>query len=209
MIPIEHIILKYPHAKYVSFAQEKIILTSLCSVLQSQIEGDVIEMGCFAGDRSILIREVLDAYHSEKKFHLFDSFKGLPQKSKNDFSKKRKAKKFNQGSFCSNIDIIVQKFNEQHLTIPEFHIGWFAEISDDEYPSQISFAFLDSDLYGSIIDSFVKIWHKITINGIVCVHDYNRKILPGVTKACSQFLADKKYKTISTEQNVLVIQKLG
>ena len=44
-----------------------------------KVLGDVVEVGCNAGESSIVIQKVLDECALEKQFHVFDSFQGLPK----------------------------------------------------------------------------------------------------------------------------------
>ena len=46
------------------------------------ISGDFVEMGCYKGDTSLLLAEIVKA--SEKKLWIYDSFEGLPEKKEVD-----------------------------------------------------------------------------------------------------------------------------
>ena len=58
------------------------ILDSLEKTLVDDIAGDVVELGCNIGTTSVFIRKMLDVHKKEKKFHVYDSFEGLPKKGK-------------------------------------------------------------------------------------------------------------------------------
>ena len=157
-------------------------------VLLPEIKGDVLELGCNTGTTSIFIRKLLDAYKSRKVFYVYDSFEGLPEKTEHD------GERFKRRDVAIGPEHLVNSFRGLNLRIPVINIGWFAEIPDEQYPKKICFAFLDGDFYSSIIDSLNKIYRKLTPGAIVCVHDYtpgNSKWLPGVEKACVDFLKDK------------------
>ena len=47
-------------------------------------EGDFVEMGCYKGDTSLMLADILQG--SEKKLWIYDSFEGLPAKSSEDDS---------------------------------------------------------------------------------------------------------------------------
>lgn len=82
-------------------------------------------------------------------------------------------------------------FEIEGLPLPHVHSGWFAQIPDQEYPSPIAFAFFDGDMYSSIIDSFAKVYAKLSTGARVVVDDYEWEVLPGVKTACQDFLRDK------------------
>ena len=62
-----------------------VLLNNLCDFLESDIDGDIVELGCFMGQTSILISQVLKYYNSNKKFYVYDSFEGLPERSYYDY----------------------------------------------------------------------------------------------------------------------------
>jgi O-methyltransferase len=85
----------------------------------------------------------------------------------------------------------MRSFKRFNLRLPKINKGWFAKMDDKDYPAKISFAFFDGDFYQSIMDSFNKVYHKLSRGATICVHDYGWEILPGVKKACIDFLRDK------------------
>ena len=46
--------------------------------------GDFVELGCYEGDTSLLLAEIIRK--SDKKLWIYDSFEGLPAKTKEDES---------------------------------------------------------------------------------------------------------------------------
>jgi O-methyltransferase len=142
---------------------------------------------------------------SKKRYHVYDSFEGLPEKHEHD----GKSDTYGKGDCRSSEDEFVEHFISRRIAIPERHKGWFAQIPDEEYPDQICFAFLDSDFYTSITDSWNKIYHKLSPGAVVCVHDYGWEKLPGVYIACDKFLIDKpEHGTIRSINNVGIMVKL-
>ena len=49
-----------------------------------KISGDFVELGCYKGDTSLLLADVLKGL--DKRLWLYDSFEGLPEKSLKDES---------------------------------------------------------------------------------------------------------------------------
>ena len=170
-------------------AQHKILLELLKSTLDNNIEGDIVELGCHEGQTTLLMTALLNQYDTNKQIHVYDSFEGLPQISNEDKSKTDI--QFKKGDCITNIDNLITNFNKYNLTLPIINRGWFKDIPDEKYPSQISFAHFDGDLYSSIMDSFNKVYHKMSKGGIIIIDDYNWDALPGVKKATDDFLRNK------------------
>ncbi|MEW6536232.1 MAG: CmcI family methyltransferase [Candidatus Auribacterota bacterium] len=166
-----------------------VIIGMLEKVLRDNVDGDIVELGCNSGSTSLFIRRMLDHYQSDKKYHVYDSFEGLPEHT--DYDIPHSGIQRFKGECHTTRDIFMRNFNEAGLVLPEIHQGWFKNIPDEKYPDKISFAFLDGDFYSSIIDSFEKVYHKLSSNAIVCIHDYRNRNLPGARKACDDFLHDK------------------
>ena len=164
------------------------LIDQLEKVINLGVEGDILELGCNIGTTSIFIRKFLDLANSTKGFHVYDSFVGLPTKQKED---NLLLKRYQKGSCRAPRSRLIENFRKQNLVPPIIHQGWFSRIPDKEYPSKICFAFLDGDFYSSIMDSLNKIYDKLEPGAIVCVHDYKQAALPGVEKACSEFLNHK------------------
>jgi O-methyltransferase len=66
----------------------ELIWETLLSVVRNNTTGDVVEFGCYVGTTSLVIRRLLEEYHESDKreFHVYDSFKGLPEKAEQDVS---------------------------------------------------------------------------------------------------------------------------
>lgn len=167
------------------------VLFHLEKVLNSGLEGDIVELGCNIGTTSINIRRLLNEYKSNKEFHVYDSWQGLPEKMLIDENKDSKLK-FVKGSCRTSKNIFQYTFKQKKLKEPIIHSGWFKEIPDNEYPEKICFAFLDGDFYSSIMDSLNKIYHKMVKGGIIIIDDCGMDALPGCKKAIQDFLKDKK-----------------
>jgi O-methyltransferase len=166
-----------------------IFLNNLCDVLESGIEGDIVELGCYMGKTSILISQILKIYKSDKKFYVFDSFEGLPERCEHDTTITKHVPDWaKKSSLSSSIDVFINLYKEYQLDLPIINKGFFSEIHDDLYPKKIAIALLDGDLYTSIYDSLEKVFFNVVPNGIIHVDDYEHPDLPGVKKACDDYL---------------------
>src|SRR5271154_6548945 len=116
-------------------------------VLAYGVEGDFVELGCNSGQSSVLISKVMQHYKSDKKLYVYDSFEGLPPLLEVDGSA------YQQGQLKTNEDVLRYNFKQHNLPLPEIHRGWFNETLPNSLPEKIAFAYLDGDLYDSILIS--------------------------------------------------------
>jgi O-methyltransferase len=177
--------------------QLEYILNNLASVLH--LPGEVVELGCNVGMTSSYLQRLINRYNAwtlnvvsptpDKKLYVYDSFEGLPPKTIEDG-----ATPCDKGASAVSVEMFKQTFKDAGLSLPVMNKGFFGDLSDDKYPNEICFAFFDGDFYSSIIDSFKKVYAKMTPGGIILVHDYKWQNFPGVHKACEDFLKDKPEK---------------
>lgn len=179
----------------------KVIIRELRRVLKTGVQGDVVEFGCYEGTTSLFLsRELVD---TSKELYLYDSFKGLPEKTTEDMS--IAGEQFKAGELRTSFNTLRYNFKKAGLDLPVVVQGWFDEISDDDIPSQIAFAFLDGDFYSSIMVSLECVWGKLTPGATVVVDDYKRDALPGVTRALSDW--QKSHDCIVLHEASLAIIK--
>jgi len=200
---VEKLLIDYPmiDSDMVSKNHLRIVLANLKEVLDEDIEGDVVELGCNIGTTSLFIQKLLDHYKSKKKFHVYDSFEGLPEK--HDKDKNNVERQFIKGRCKTKKETFIRNFKHANLKLPIIHVGWFGKIPDEQYPKKIAFAFFDGDFYTSIIDSFNKVYPKMVPDSRITVHDYQWEVLPGVEKACIDFLKDKPEKGTMTCEDII------
>lgn len=150
------------------------------------VSGDVVEFGCYMGDTSVKIAEVMKNW-PEKWLWLYDSFEGLPEKTAEDKSGDGWA--FRPGELKANAVSVASKFKKLSLPEPVIMKAWFNELdANEDLPSQISFALLDGDYYESIKTSLNLVASKLNRGGKIIVHDYRNSALPGSAKAVNEFL---------------------
>jgi len=150
------------------------------------VDGDVVELGCYVGESSKVLRRTLNAFFSAKKLYVYDSFEGLPP-----LHECEKNCGWRPGTLKTTEGIISKNFEDNGLVKPIIYKGWFKDIPDDKLPEKICFAFFDGDFYDSIYDSLVKVYDRVSVGGIILFHDYGRPDLPGVEKAVKDFFSTK------------------
>ena len=148
-----------------------------------KVRGDFVEMGCYKGDTSLLLAEVLRG--TEKKLWIYDSFEGLPEKKNED--KSVLGTLFKKGELAVTKREVKERFLRAGLPVPVIKKGWFCDLNEDDLPGKIAFAFLDGDFYESIKDSLKLVLPKMNRGGIIMIHDYTNPALPGVKKAVDEF----------------------
>lgn len=152
------------------------------------MEGDYVEFGCYKGDTSLILAELLvdnSVEKSAKKLWIYDSFEGLPEKKKEDES--ILGENFKGGELYVTKREVKERFLRAGLPVPVIKKGWFSELTDDDLPEKIAFAFLDGDFYDSIRDSLRLVAPRMAEGGIVVVHDYTNPALPGVKRAVEEY----------------------
>ena len=167
--------------------------------------GDFVEFGCFEGDTSILLAELLKSQKSDKKLWIYDSFEGLPEKSAQDFSVI--GEDFKKGELFVTKRDVKTRFLRANLPLPQIKKAWFDELSADDLPEKIGFAFLDGDLYESIKTSFSLVIPRLEKRGIIVVHDYSNPALPGVEKAVAEFLKKNPDFSLKTMYGLAILTR--
>ena len=159
------------------------------------VDGDFVELGCYRGDTSLSLAELLVEKSVEKpvkKLWIYDSFEGLPGKSKEDESEV--GKEFQQGELAVTKREVKARFLRAGLPVPVIKKAWFNELTETDLPEKIAFAFLDGDLYESIRDSLRLVEDKVSKGSVIMVHDYDNPALPGVTRAVDEWLKNRDIK---------------
>ena len=151
------------------------------------VEGDFVEFGCYKGDTSLLLQEILvkkDVEKPAKKLWIYDSFEGLPEKGAQDDSVLGVL--FKSGELAVTKREVKQRFLKAGLPVPVIKKAWFADLTGEDLPEKIAFAFLDGDFYESIRDSLRLVVSRMSEGGVIVVHDYTNPALPGVKKAVDE-----------------------
>ncbi len=191
---------------------EKIL--AVAREMLSDVEGDFVELGCYEGDTSLLLAEVLRDYNKgdscgkpvenfkKRKLWIYDSFEGLPEKTEADESVL--GEDFREGELFVTKRAVKERFLRAGLMVPEIKKAWFQNLTEMDLPEKVAFAFLDGDLYESIKDSLKLVGPKMALGGVILVHDYKNSALPGVAKAVDEWNRGRKLK-IEIFQSLAII----
>ncbi len=167
------------------------VLKQLQGVLDAGVPGAIVELGCNVGTTSVFIRKLLNHYGSDRESHVYDSWQGLPAKDPRDEPVWPSDLNYKEGDCETSKERFLTHFDWRKQEPPVIHSGWFAEIPDEEYPESICFALFDGYFYSSIVDSFDKVYHKMSSGSIIFIDDCGWDVLPGVEMACTEFLRGK------------------
>ena len=153
-------------------------------------------------ESSIVIQKFLHEYASEKQFHVFDSFEGLPELQEEDTNDGVYAKSW----MTARLDQFKKNFSDVGLELPHIHKGWFEDTIPSCLPDKISFAIVDGDLYTSTKHILPYVYERLT-PGAICLFGvyYDENVFsreytaspfksPGVKRACDEFFEDKPEK---------------
>ena len=172
------------------------------------VEGDFVEFGCYKGDTSLLLQEILVRSGVEKfvekseerlcenggkggkRLWIYDSFEGLPEKGSQDES--ALGVLFRSGELAATKREVKQRFLKAGLPVPVIKKAWFADLAEADLPERIAFAFLDGDFYESIRDSLRLVAPRMSKSGVIVVHDYTNPALPGVKMAVDELMMGSK-----------------
>jgi len=140
-----------------------------------QLDGDIVEFGCYVGNTTKLISCI-----TNKQIHVYDSFQGLPQTFEN-----------HGGEMKVLSQQFVDNFKIDDIRLPIINEGWFNKINPEQLPNKISFAHLDGDLYESTLQPLHLIYDRMVSGGVILIDDYEAVDWPGVKTAVTEFFTDK------------------
>ena len=184
--------------------QIKNIVLYLANTLDSKVDGDIVELGCYVGETSKYIAKTIEESGYDKKYFVYDSFEGLPDLSKFEENTGWKPRTLN-----TTEEIFTSNFEINDVPLPTITKSWFKDIKANQLPDKICFAFLDGDFYTSIYDSLEKVYDRVVDGGYILVHDYKRPDLPGVEAAILEYFRINKLELhiIEACEQLAVIRK--
>lgn len=161
-----------------------------CEAALKEIDGDIVEFGCYEGTASLFLARLLREIAPQRRLHVYDSFAGLPEKTARDGSPA--GGQFQPGELKASKGALVRHFKQAGLPLPIIHKGWFSDFSEQDVPESIAFAFLDGDYYQSITDSLRLVWPRLAPGARIVVDDYQSEALPGAKRAVDDWLAGRR-----------------
>jgi Macrocin-O-methyltransferase (TylF) len=190
----------------ITHQQLRVLLQELDRTLRAEVPGEIVELGCYVGTTSVFIQRLLDEMGDAGKhrFHVYDSFAGLPGKGAQDASPV--GLQFKAGELSVSKRDFIKTFQRAHMQLPEIHKAWFKDLTAADMPSRVAFAFLDGDFYDSILTSLQLVWARMQPGGRILIDDFQREALPGVERATYDFFRGKPLPRLRKEHNIAIIE---
>jgi O-methyltransferase len=152
---------------------------SLCS------PGDVCEFGVAQGATSALLANEIK--RKGRALWLYDSFDGLPESTSEDELPPASIKH----AMATPERLVHARLRQPPLCFENYHVvkGYFKNLAGTPGPENISFAYVDFDLFAPILDALDFVHPRLTGNGAIIVDDYGDGSWAGARKAVQQFLS--------------------
>jgi len=159
----------------------RISTLELCAqeIYEKKVPGAVAELGVYKGN----FAKYINALFPDRKFYLFDTFKGFDEKDvavETNHAFSTGDQDFSDTSVAS----VLAKM--KHPNQCAVHQGWFPE-SLGGLEDTFAFVSLDADLYKPIYDGLEYFYPRLNKGGYIFVHDYNNKGYEGAKSAVRDF----------------------
>lgn len=168
-----------------------------------EITGDFAEFGCYKGETTLRLGKLLAKSAPGKHLFAYDSFAGLPQKSREDISSA--GRDFQEGELFVSKREVQDKLRRAALSNVILKKAWFSELSAAYLPSKIAFAFIDGDFYDSQKTALALVSPRLSRGGVIICHDYNNPDLPGASQAVDEFLQSHPEYRLITRQTLAIL----
>ena len=161
--------------------------------LESNLEGNIAECGCFKGHSSYIISSLIQEINPRKQFFIFDSFAGLSDKHLDldrpapTYELSNEEIRLESGRFSCTLEEVQKNLAEFNFI--KYFKGWvperFKEVSEHEF----CFVHIDVDLYQPTYDALDFFFPRLVKGGIIVIDDYGSSLYKGATRAVDDFLS--------------------
>lgn len=138
-----------------------------------QVEGVVVECGCYKGGSTCILSLVCEA--CGRQLHVFDSFEGLPEPAPHDRQHVSVSgewgESYRRGEWCGTLEEV--KSNLERWGAPEvvhLHRGWFEETLP-QFDEPVVVAYVDVDLRESLATCVRYLWPRLVPGGFLFTHE--------------------------------------
>lgn len=161
-----------------------LIILTLRTILERQVNGDLVELGVYRGLSARLIHH----YAPDRMLHLFDTFEGFGQHDL-DIERVKTGVAATRLQFSdTNVDL-AQKCIAPVNSNVSFYKGIFPETIPATFSDKcFAFVHIDLDLYEPIYKALAYFYPRVTRGGVILVHDYNAWL--GARRAVDEFFHD-------------------
>ena len=159
--------------KTLSSVVEHLELAATLLRMPADVEGYVVECGCFQGGSSVNLS--LACALVGRRLIICDSFEGLPPLEAYDESHpvpfQGDAEEYHEGQFASSQELVRDNLTRYgRVDLCEFVVGFFDQ-SLREFDRPVAMAFLDVDLIDSLRPCLTALWPNLDAAGRLYVHE--------------------------------------
>lgn len=161
------------------------------SVIDNQVEGDLIETGVWRGGTVIFMRGILKAYGiADRVVWAADSFEGLPKPDPEKYEADKDDKFYMFNELCVSLEIVKENFKKYDLLDDQvqFLKGWFKDTLPNAPIKKLAVLRLDGDMYESTMDALVHLYPKLSTGGYAIIDDW------GSVEGCRLAVLDYRKK---------------
>lgn len=156
-------------------------------IRENNIDGDFIETGVWRGGASIFIKLYNDLYSLNRNVFVADSFVGLPPPDSDKYPVDEGDIHHTISYLSVSLDQVTENFKLYNALDESviFLKGWFSDtLKNNDNIKNLALLRFDGDMYGSTMDVFENLYHKVDSKGVIIVDDY---CLPNCVKAVTDF----------------------
>jgi hypothetical protein len=172
----------------------------------SDVEGDVMEVGCFKGFSMFLMCHVgaqLKPGFKGEGFHIIDSFEGLSEPVAEDLTKGTRAKKHKFSSPISVLKKTIAPYPNVNITK-----GWVPEVFKGYPKRKYRFVHIDVDIYEPTIESLRFFYDQVSQGGALMIDDYGYSTFPGCRRAVDAFCKERNVNVCALSTgNAFIIKR--
>jgi O-methyltransferase len=172
--------------KTLTEAHHKKMLNILCEEVAT-LDACGYECGVYQGGTSELLITVASIKKFDNYIRLFDSFEGLPNITQEDDVTSFKKGDFNTTSFEEVKEYLLMVQSARNFNKVTMHKGWIPHTFKGLEDDRISLAYIDVDLYKSVLDCLNFIYPRLVKGGYILLNDYGAPECKGATQAVKEF----------------------
>lgn len=175
--------------EYTRISKNDFVVNILLTYQYRKVEGIIVECGVWRGG---MLAGMASVCGSDREYHLFDSFEGLPKAKNIDGERALEWQETNRIDNCITEEHYAQMaMKKAGCNNVHIHKGWFEDtLGEISAESKIAILRLDADWYESTMQCFDALYDKVSEDGVVIIDDYYA--WDGCSRAVHDFLANRK-----------------
>jgi hypothetical protein len=163
------------------------------------LPGDFVECGVFEGFCSHFLCEYLDFGNVEKRFILYDTFKGVPDQH-------RSTSPVAAGAY--EVDKLLESVRDRFAPFPNVSIvqGSVPEVLAGNAPEEVCFLHLDMNSASAEVGALEILFDRVVPGGMIVLDDYGWQVYRQQKIAEDEFFAARNYRVMElpTGQGLVV-----